>query len=267
MEHADALERGLSSSDVLFQWLAVAGNVAKWVEPADGKRAAVSNNEMMLAHHITHRTPKGIEEKLYFIRQKFDQADAWLERKGIRYCDANSEVKHKLEKICPDYPKLTVLLHPLRVQRSTRNQVYSSDGKASGRRTKRNAEGRAEDNVKGPEVDLERVSPRVRSSRPNEPGMAKRPRFESLRTAPLEARSNVRRELFRLEIQIKRDQAICVRAKSRKELLSLGVSMEEVDRLMPLGGFPVAFVIELTGPSVSGILRSGTSTFMRRPAI
>lgn len=50
----------------------------------------------------------------------------------------------------------------------------------------------------------------------------------------LEAENDVRHELLKLELQAKRDEAICVRVKARKELLALGVSIEDVDRLMPL---------------------------------
>ncbi|GMF12393.1 unnamed protein product [Phytophthora lilii] len=50
----------------------------------------------------------------------------------------------------------------------------------------------------------------------------------------VDAESDVRRELLRLEVQVKRDEAICVRVKARSELLALGVSSTVVDRLLPL---------------------------------
>lgn len=50
----------------------------------------------------------------------------------------------------------------------------------------------------------------------------------------LKAEPEERREFFKLELQVKRDQAICVRAKARKELFDMGMSSEDVDRLLPL---------------------------------
>lgn len=52
--------------------------------------------------------------------------------------------------------------------------------------------------------------------------------------AVLEAEPDERCEFFELELQVKRDHAICVRAKVRKELLDLGVPLDAVDRLLPL---------------------------------
>jgi hypothetical protein len=226
---------------VLLQWLSTPGNMGSWRESAftrNGSRSMLINEiyELLVANGITHRSPGSIDTKIWGLLHSFEKVEHWLQRKGLRRYDSDSRTKRKVLKACPNYPQLASLL---RRAPSTRAAIS---------RSQREVEDAAEmtvtveysdndddaDDVEVVDIDTKRtpdggkckVSKRIR--------MESRGLDHTEEGSLLEAEKNVRRELFKLELQAKRDEAICVRVKSRKELLELGVSFEEVDRLMPL---------------------------------
>ncbi|KAJ8554592.1 hypothetical protein ON010_g9888 [Phytophthora cinnamomi] len=176
--------------------------------------------DLLLVHSITYRSRAAVIRKLHWLEEQFDRAEGWLKRTGIQDFNDSSESEDMLLSMCPVYPTIAHVL------RSARRSVANTSSQAS-RNTSVGASFR--------QATQKSAAARTKRSYPKRP--SSHPQLDSVGAkgvAILKAEPEERREFFKLELQVKRDQAICVRAKARKELFDMGMSPEDVDRLLPL---------------------------------
>ncbi|KAG3108408.1 hypothetical protein PI124_g7453 [Phytophthora idaei] len=194
-----------SSMEILLQWLSDHVNAERWQE-SSGERDVVVNAiyDSLLAHGIKHRSRGSVDVKVRELMHSFEKVEHWLQRKGIRYLPG---------------PNSSRFVGVASSQSHSRDEVSA--------RTVNDLE--HSDDVA--ELDIGSDNGETTRVKLND---GKTGMHDADRRRLLEAETAVRRELFKIELQAKRDEAICVRVKSRKELLDLGVTSEEVDRLMPL---------------------------------
>ncbi|KAJ8554591.1 hypothetical protein ON010_g9889 [Phytophthora cinnamomi] len=222
---SDGVDGRPSSLDVLLKWVSTPGNAARWqeaVKRADGSRLVLVTEiyDSLLTHGITHRTLRATDSKLYSLERHFDEAENWLKERGLCQFKETKEAERMVMQICPVYAKIELLLRSAR-RAALFVRTRTSSNTVIDIRFKKTASKAAElpgtkrTRVEGPRDSLQRA---------NAVG----------RPVVLKAEPGERREFFKLELQVKRDQAICVRAKIRKEMLEVGVSREDVDRLLPL---------------------------------
>jgi hypothetical protein len=218
---SDGVNGRLSSLDVLLKWILTPGNAPRWLQAArkTGSRLVLGNEiyDLLLIHGITHRTPRGAVGKLLLLEEQFDKAANWLTRNGIQHFKDSAKAELMVLQLCPLYAKIEPLL---------RSALYSA---ASARcQTRRSI---------STEVRFKPVAEPAAQS----PTEFKRRRIEHQANAEhirpvaiLRADPDERREFFKLELQVKRDEAVLVRAKARKELQDMGLSMDDINRLLPL---------------------------------
>ncbi|KAE8896712.1 hypothetical protein PF010_g13264 [Phytophthora fragariae] len=231
----DGAEGRPSSMDVLLQFLSVPGNAERWLKAAavrDGTRVALIDDiyESLVDQGITHHTRGNIDVKLWSLLHSFQKVEHWLRKKELRRFDDNDKAKRKVLKACPYYPELVRLLRPTGCASTSKSKAHRRDTMSTNDSVRSDNE--------PPEVASKRVHTRGKSD------TTKRTKLDhhsdqvgagnAQQTSLWEAEEDVRRELYKVELQAKRDEAICVRMKACKELLELGVSVAEVDRLMPL---------------------------------
>ncbi|ETO85145.1 hypothetical protein F444_01053 [Phytophthora nicotianae P1976] len=210
-----------SSLNVLLKWIVTSDNAARWQEAArkaDGSRLELATEiyDLLLTYGITYRTARGAESKLRALEEQFDNAESWLMRKGIRHFQDTAEAERAVLQLCPAYSTIEPVL---------RSAQLSTVSTTSGNKA----------------IDI-RFKPTARNLTPMLSG-SKRGRNEHTQEAggkkmmsvvALEAESDERRKFFKFELQIKRDEAVLVRARVRKELLDFGLPRSDVDRLLPL---------------------------------
>ncbi|ETN24667.1 hypothetical protein PPTG_00891 [Phytophthora nicotianae INRA-310] len=229
-----------SSMAVLLQWLSDPKNAKCWWESSNERnttrRVAVVDEiyGSLLVHGIKHRSRGSVDVKVLELMHSFEKVDHWLQRKGIYYLDRNSRAERKVLKACPYYRELSRLLQSSRPVGVVISHGHSIDA-ASFRTVNDALEYFDNDDVTTYNIGFKRLlnNDNGETTRKEVNG-TKIDIYDAGQRRLLEAEKAVRHELFKLELQAKRDEAICVRVKSRKELLELGVTIEEVNRLMPL---------------------------------
>ncbi|KAG7393338.1 hypothetical protein PHYPSEUDO_009542 [Phytophthora pseudosyringae] len=217
--NSDGIDGGPSSIDVLLQWLSTAGNTARWLEPAlamDGRRTELYNEvcDLLEDNGITHRNPHSVQKKLSRMLDQFGAAE-----------NDDRMTKRKVATICPHFSEIAALLRPLR---DTATKTDASSARTT--RVEHFLGYRAATNAKIPRIGSKRMGssglheaePTTRVRLANHSSQPRGKEQYDERQSILEDELQTRRELYRLEIQVKRDQAICVRAKARKQLLRLG---------------------------------------------
>ncbi|KAG2774412.1 hypothetical protein PC129_g5421 [Phytophthora cactorum] len=215
-----------SSMEILLQWLSDHVNAERWQESSSERDVVVNAiYDSLLARGIKHRSRGSVDVKVRELMHSFEKVEHWLQRKGIRYLDRNTRAECKVLKACPYYRELSSLLQSSRFVGVASSQSHSRDEVSA--RMVNNLE--HSDDVA--ELDIGSDNGETTRVKLND---GKTGMHDADRRCLLEAETAVRHELFKIELQAKRDEAICVRVKSRKELLDLGVTSEEVDRLMPL---------------------------------
>ncbi|GMF12396.1 unnamed protein product [Phytophthora lilii] len=232
---------GLSSIRLLLRWLATEDNAARWLASGgkmDGSRTAIALeiHAFMVSHGIDYRSASSINNRLWVLTRQLQTAENWLARKGLRDYDANEEAKRTVLRFSPYYLETKSLLLHLKRRQPVAMRSPSLYDESS---TEAELESETTD-----DDELRNVVLRKRGASRNSLPASKRTRtdFQSLNrglksnccVALFEAEPEERREFFSIELQVKRDEAVLVRAKARKELLDLGVSLAEVDRLLPL---------------------------------
>ncbi|OWZ00655.1 hypothetical protein PHMEG_00028111 [Phytophthora megakarya] len=218
--------------EVLLKWFSVPGNAKRWQDSSgrkDGARGILIDeiHQLLLDHGITHRSRGSIDTKIWGLMHSFEKVEHWLRKKGLHHIDPDSRIERKVLRTCPYYRELACSLKPSQLASTLNNEThqdaYSDDDE--------------EDVVS---IGSKRVSTDDEDKSLNEVRMEELSEtadtYDSDLAKLMEAEKEVRREIFKLEIQAKRDEAICVRVGMRKELLELGISIEEVDRLMPMPG-------------------------------
>ncbi|GMF12394.1 unnamed protein product [Phytophthora lilii] len=234
LKRGDAVSHDLngrpSSLDVLLQWVTVPGNAARWqeaVRKSDGSRQVLANEiyDLLLVNGINHRTPRGAESKLRALEGQFDTVQKWLKDEAFSHYKVTKEVRNSVLRVCPVYPKIDPLLRSAR-QSAVGIRTRASCGTDADIRFRHdNHEPAGTESSGTKRIQIEqptRFSPLTEDAR------------DTKVVANLQAEPNECREFFKLELQVKRDQAICARAKARKELLDIGMSRDDVDRLLPL---------------------------------
>ncbi|KAH7476236.1 hypothetical protein KRP22_000079 [Phytophthora ramorum] len=246
----DGVSDGPSSMDVLLQWLEAPGNAARWLKSAgkgDGSRLEMTYeiSDRLLGHGINYRTIGSINARLWTLENQLQNAERWLRSRGLRHYNASKMTEREVLHMCPYYPEIEPLLRPMRSAAISVSEgaptaalVFQTDcrededvGSNAGVGFRSSDE--EEDELakvgfkRGGCLELHDEEPKRARVEHQLQGGAKC-------VALLKAEPDERREFFKLELQVKRDQAILVRAKARKELLDMGVSTDDVNRLMPL---------------------------------
>ncbi|KAG6617761.1 uncharacterized protein IUM83_09594 [Phytophthora cinnamomi] len=249
---SDGVGGGPSSMEVLLEWLSMAGNAARWRRSAgkgDGSRSEITHEicDVLLSYDIDYRTPSSIGARLWALERQLDEADEWLKRRGLRNYDVSRRTEDAVLQMCPYYPEIKPLLRPMQPASAARPRVnrftiYSNDKGSAGDMEYHSSSSSDDDEEELPKVGTKREA----SFGPHalHPEDSKRARIDqTLQTvkledtkcvAVLEADPDERREFFKLELQVKRDEAILMRAKARKEMLDLGVPLHDINRLLPL---------------------------------
>ncbi|KAG7393337.1 hypothetical protein PHYPSEUDO_009541 [Phytophthora pseudosyringae] len=234
----DGVGGSASSMAVLLQWLSEPGNAECW-QRSSGKREETRRilvkeiHESLLAHGIKHRTRGSVDIQICELMHSFEKVERWLQRKGLRHLEPNSRAEHKVVKACPYYRELSHVLNSSRSAADASSQTHRRYEVSTG--TAKDVGYSDEDEAGLPDIDSKRVPSSDKGKRAGmEHDYDHVEMGDADRTRLLEAEKAVRRELFKVELQSKSDEAICVRVKSRMELLDLGISIDEVDRLMPL---------------------------------
>ncbi|KAG2774411.1 hypothetical protein PC129_g5420 [Phytophthora cactorum] len=215
---SDGVNGRPSSLNLLLKWIVTPGNAARWQEAArkaDGSRLVLAAEiyDLLLTYGITYRTVRGAESKLRALEDQFDKAESWLVSKGIQN---TTEVESVVLQLCPVYRKIEP---PLRSAQRTAVSPTSCNREIDirFRPTVQNLAARLSGSKRGRNEHTQQTSAQ-----------------EMLPVVALEAEPEERRELLKLELQIKRDEAVLVRAKVRKEVLEMGLPRNDVDRLLPL---------------------------------
>ncbi|EGZ20911.1 hypothetical protein PHYSODRAFT_491385 [Phytophthora sojae] len=200
---SDAANGRPSSLDVLLEWLVVPGNAERWCVASgkhDGSQSILASEvyDLLLVHGITYRSRRSVVRKLRWWEEQFDKAESLLRKSGIQQFDDSAEAERMVLRMCPAYPQIASVFRSARQSPEVVSKRVHTRGKSDTMKRSKRVQGNAEQ--------------------------------ASLRDAEI----SVRRELYKMELQAKRDEAICVRVTARKDLLELGVSVAEVDRLMPL---------------------------------
>ncbi|KAG7393339.1 hypothetical protein PHYPSEUDO_009543 [Phytophthora pseudosyringae] len=222
---SDAVDGRPSSLNVLLKWIVTPGNAVRWQEAArktDGSRWELASEiyDLLLTHGIAYRTPGGTDSKLRALEEQFDKAENWLLSKGIRNFQDSLEAESVVLHLCPVYPMIVPVL------RSAQRSAVASTPQTS---PNMEIDVRFKPTVQ--KLALARLSGSKRTrSGPSQPTDV----AEVNPVVVLEAEPEERREFFKLELQVKRDEAVLVRAKARKELLDMGLPLFDVDRLLPL---------------------------------
>ncbi|KAE9013331.1 hypothetical protein PR001_g14140 [Phytophthora rubi] len=229
---------GPSSMEVLLDWLRAGDNAQRWMDSAgkiDGSRLELTHeiHDFMRKYGINYRTPSSIRIRVLTLEHQLHHAETWMRSRGLRRHDASEKTEQTVLQMCPYYAEIKSLLRTKKPSSETpraHQESYYQEEVAS--------------TEEEPEVDESGGSSRKRGSIGECPDVSKRMRIEpqlqhvqaegSSAVVLLEAEPDERREFFELELQVKRDHAICVRAKARNELLELGVPLDDVDRLLPL---------------------------------
>ncbi|KAE9004390.1 hypothetical protein PF005_g13611 [Phytophthora fragariae] len=223
---SDAADGRPSSLDVLVEWLVAPGNAERWCAASgkrDGSQVVLASEvyDLLLVHGITYRSHRAITGKLHYLEEHFDKAEDWLRRAEIQRFDDSIEAERTVLQMCPVYPKIAPVLQ------SARRSVATASSRPSRRASEDMNYRQATQKSVAPGAKWTPRKRALSSPQPAEEVDVKRMVF-------LKAEPEERREFFKLELQVKRDQAICVRAKARKELFDMGMSPEDVDRLLPL---------------------------------
>ncbi|KAG2774410.1 hypothetical protein PC129_g5419 [Phytophthora cactorum] len=231
----DAVDGGPSSMELLLVWLRRDNNAARWRQAIERRMQATiarKVHEFFVDHGITHRTVSGIRSKLWQLGRQVGEADDWLASKGLLHVDGNEKARRTVMRLCPDYLEVAPFLRFALPRIATSPHVYGCETNhaTSRRRLAKNQKLRRVDGGPGECLERHQTSRRVRTRCHN--------RHDDNtgidRGAWQEMELHHRRELLRLELQIKRDQAVSVRVKIRKELLDLDLSLQEINQLLPL---------------------------------
>ncbi|KAG1687984.1 hypothetical protein DVH05_004503 [Phytophthora capsici] len=209
-----------SSLNVLLKWVLTPGNAGRWqeaVRKADGSRWELASEiyDLLLIHGIPYRSRESVESKLRLLEEQFDKATNWLIKRGIDHYQDTAEAESIVVHLCPVYATIEPALRSSQLPGRRSNSSMEIDI-----RFKPAAQPRQVPSLSG--------SKRVRNERPDADVRNLK------RVLVLEANREERQEFFKLELQVKRDEALLVRARARKELLDMGLPNNEVDRLMPL---------------------------------
>ncbi|KAL3668476.1 hypothetical protein V7S43_006559 [Phytophthora oleae] len=220
---SDAGDGRPSSLNVLLKWVLTPGNAGRWhesVRKADGSRWELASEiyDLLLIHGIPYRSRDSVESKLRLLEEQFDKAENWMIREGIDHYQDTAEAERIVVQFCPVYATIESALRSSRLPGNQPDANMKIDI-----RFKPAAKTR-------PVSSLSR-SKRVRNEHPQQPDADVR---NTKRVVVLEAKPEASQEFFKLELQMKRDEAVLVRARARKELLEMGLPCNEVDRLMPL---------------------------------
>ncbi|GMF12395.1 unnamed protein product [Phytophthora lilii] len=244
----DGVGGGPSSMEVLLKWLSMSGNAMRWRRSAgkgDGSRIEMTNEiyDMLLSYGIYYRSLGGIGSKLWLLEHQLDQAENWLKSRGLRHFDVSRKTEDAVLHMCPYYPEIKPLLRPKRaapIEPVARATSYSSEESDTDARDDAGCYSSSDDDVELPKVGSKRPAggphaPDQDNKRARLQDQLDKVKLEDTKcVAVLEAEPNERREFFKLELQIKRDQAILVRAKARKEMMDIGIPLNEINRLLPL---------------------------------
>lgn len=237
--------------EVLLEWLSTSRNAARWrrsAGKADGSRAEMTHEiyDMLRSYDIDHRTPCSVRSRLWTLERQLDEADEWLKSRELRNYDVSRRTEDAVLQMCPYYPEVKPLLRPAQpapAAQLARPRAYSSEddnGGDAGYHSS-NSSSTSSDEVELPNVGYKREA----SYGPHvlHPEGPKRARIDDTLTkvkvedtkcvAVLEAEPEECREFFKLELQVKRDEAIVARAKARKEMMDMGVPLADIDRLLP----------------------------------
>ncbi|KAK1941776.1 Thymidine kinase [Phytophthora citrophthora] len=253
----DGINGSPSSLDLILRWLAAPGNAARWlqstrtlgermriskeihklflghgiehrtrksiyrnagrwheaVRKADGSRweLAVEIYDLLLIHGIPYRSRESVEAKLRLLEEQFDKAENWLIKKGFDHYQDSAAVESLVVQLCPAYATIEPAL------RNSQFPGHRPDANMKiDIRFKPATQTRPVPSLSG--------SKRVRNERPLQPEVDIR---NSKRVLVLEANREERQEFFKLELQVKRDEALLVRARARKELLDMGLPDNE----------------------------------------
>ncbi|KAL3668472.1 hypothetical protein V7S43_006555 [Phytophthora oleae] len=247
----DGVDSGPSSMQVLLEWLSMPGNTTRWRKAAGNGRKGETRtdlideiHDLLLSYDIKHRTFGGIWRRLYQLERDLERAQNWLKAKGLRNYDASRETEDVVLKLCPYYPEISALLQPPapRSVASARPNVYYNGTYSSDDDWAAGSSSSSEDDEELPKLGFKRPGVSPHAFYPDED--IKRARVEekphgikledTKRAGVLDSEPDERREFFKLELQVKRDEALIVRAKARKELRDTGVPFATIERLLPL---------------------------------
>ncbi|KAG7393340.1 hypothetical protein PHYPSEUDO_009544 [Phytophthora pseudosyringae] len=252
---ADGVDDGPSSMDVLIQWLEVPGNAARWLEPkreGDGSRMEMAYEvyDQLLAHGINYRKVASINTKLCKLEHQLQNAECWLKTKGLRHYDASKKSEREVLQRCPYYPVLKSLLRPKRsaavVAEVAIAVIAARTGRANCEENSSTDASSDVENLSSSDTDEEQPNVGFKRERSHafhdevvkHAGVEHKLQkimLEGTNWEPqLKLEPDERREFLKLDLQVKRDEAIVVRAKARRELLDLSVPLADVDRLLPL---------------------------------
>ncbi|KAK1941778.1 hypothetical protein P3T76_006842 [Phytophthora citrophthora] len=248
----DGVDGGPSSMELLLEWLSMPGNASRWRKAAGNGRKRETRtdlideiHDLLLSYGIKHRTSGSIWGRIYLLECELEKAQSWLKAKGVRDYDDSRETEDAVLKLCPYYPAISPLLllpPPRSTPQRARNNVYRNDTYCSDDDKAAVFHSSSEDEEELPKLGFKRtrVSPHERYL---DDGI-KRARVEenshgikledTKSSTVLVSELDERREMFKLELQVKRDEALVVRAKARKELRDAGVPFATIERLLPL---------------------------------
>ncbi|RLN97208.1 hypothetical protein BBJ28_00004583 [Nothophytophthora sp. Chile5] len=257
----DGVEPGSPSSlDVLLRWLVMPGNFARYQRPSTRDQSIFEVRTMLVKEGIQPRSPCAIQMKMWALMKQFHDAEQWLKEHGLHDFAANAAAKRQVLRLCPHYPKLGPVmrrvLSPSAVAQTFNDK--SDDGSetesesafdavyqdtTSSLHCEREVLFRNSVPSQLPQDALRRAVKQARhesSKRPaedtqveEEPSFCKAEVREAERVALRNEEQEERRKLFQYELQVKHDEAVCVRALKRQKMLRAGIAREEVDRLLP----------------------------------
>lgn len=232
MRHSWEQDGSPSSLDVLIEWLVTPGNFERYIERKQLLLELVDEIYTLLERRGIHRSRKSIERKLGTVVAQFGKASSWRRRVESRGQRVDEAVQEELQRLCPGYFELEPVLDsaPTLVPKRFRPRQSGETIKSKRSRPSQPRENIKQERVHG--METRSTATKKHPSRSNHVGGTKPSELE--RSALLNATPQECRELFRLELQVQRDRATCVRVKARKELLGLGIPRKKVDRLLPL---------------------------------
>ncbi|KAG7392904.1 hypothetical protein PHYBOEH_006223 [Phytophthora boehmeriae] len=238
---ADSVDGGLSSIDVLLHWLLTPGSLRRWLEREEPAiELAKEVHAALLEQSIKHRTPSGIARRINQLLAQFREADGWLKRRGVNSIDDNHSVKQQVLRLCPYFRELAPVLGraPTLIpkKRNWRNQDERAFKmkRSYGTETQRliSAKRGAVSELDGPPKRVQLYWPQQVNTTAFKP------------MSLLKAEERQREELLKLELQMKRDQAICAELQPFKERGAALVKVDYDDEASlkeALGGFEVVF--------------------------
>ncbi|RLN98981.1 hypothetical protein BBJ28_00000961 [Nothophytophthora sp. Chile5] len=246
-----------SSLDVLLRWLTMPGNFERY-QRLDGRAQNMFEIRTILVKEgLQPRSPAAVQVKIWTLVKQFRDAEEWLKNNGLHDFTANAAAKRQVLRLCPHYPQLgpamqRVLSPPDMCQTLNDKSDDDSDtesesayGTVCQEEPSSEDEGQFRDSaatqlLKDAAWRALTHARYQRSKRPaedapveEEPSCCKAEVREAERVALRNEEQEERRKLFQYELQVKHDEAVCVRALKRQKMLRAGIAREEVDRLLP----------------------------------